>query len=53
MLVLVITQIETLLFFFNLSLHIVPDVTRIIYVSEGLKKSKTFWASVLVETGAP
>ena len=49
MLVLVIPQIETLLFLFNMRLHIVPDVPG---VSEGLKKSKTFCFSVLVEARA-
>ena len=55
MLVLVIPQIKTLVFVFNLRLRIVPDVPRIIckqIVSEGPKKSKTFWASVLEEAGA-
>ena len=45
-------------FCFWFELHIVPDFTRIIqylqinWVSKGLKKSKAFWVSVLVETGA-
>ena len=47
MLALVIPQIETsVAFVFNLRLHIVPDVAKIIceknWVSEGLKKSKIF-----------
>ena len=54
-LALVISQVEYLVFVFDLRLHIVPDVTRNIckwILIEGLKKSKTFWVSVLVEAGA-
>ena len=57
MLVLVILRTNTsVLFVFNVRLHIIPGVTRIIFNksgSEGLKNSKTFWlASALVEAGA-
>ena len=39
---------------FNLRLQIATGVTRITWVSEreGLKTSKNFWASTLIEAGA-
>ena len=56
MLVLVIPQIETsAVFALNLKLHISSDYSdylQINWFSEGLKKSKTFPVSVLVEAGA-
>ena len=55
MLVLVIPQTCTsVLFVFNLRLHVIPAFIKffiINWVSEGRKKSNTFWlASTLVET---
>ena len=54
MLVLVILQTYTSGFFFNLRLHFIPGVTKVIFcVSEGLTKSSTCWlANTLVETEA-
>ena len=43
-------------FVFNWRLHIIPGATwdyfLINRVSEGFKKSKTFWASALIKVGA-